>query len=105
MEQNKLQELQILEQALQNVLMQKQAFQMELSETQSALGEIEDSSDEVYKVVGQLMIKSDKKKISSELSEKSRLLELRLKAVEKQEESMMQKLEKIRDSVVDSKNN
>ena len=78
---------------------------MELSETHSALGEIENSSDEVYKIVGQLMIKSDKNKITSELSEKSRLLEFRLKAIEKQEESMMQKLEKIRDSVVDSKNN
>lgn len=78
---------------------------MELSETQSALKEIENSSDEVYKIVGQLMIKSGKEKISSELSEKSRLLEFRLKAIEKQEESMMQKLEKIRDSVVDSKNN
>jgi len=78
---------------------------MELSETQSALKEIEHSSDEIYKIVGQLMLKSDKKKISSELSEKSRLLELRLRAIEKQEESMMQKLETLRDSVVDSKNN
>lgn len=105
MEQNQFQELQILEQALQNLLLQKQTFQMELSETQSALNEMENSSDEVYKIVGQLMLKSDKKKIVSELSEKSRLLELRLKAIDKQEESMMQKLETLRESVVDSKNN
>ena len=105
MEQNQFQELQILEQTLQNLLLQKQNFQMELSETQSALNEIEHSSDDIYKIVGQLMLKSDKKKISLELSEKSRLLELRLRAMEKQEESMMRKLETLRDSVVDSKNN
>ncbi len=105
MEQNQFQELQIIEQALQNILLQKQTFQMELSETQSASSEIENSSDEVYKVVGQLMLKSDKKKILLELSEKSRILELRLNAIDKQEESMMQKLETLRESVVDSKNN
>ena len=45
-EQNKkIQEMQILEQNLQNFLLQKQAFQMELSETQSALKEIENSGD------------------------------------------------------------
>lgn len=105
MEQNQFQELQILEQTLQNLLLQKQTFQMELSETQSALNEMENSSDEVYKIVGQLMLKSDKKKIVSELSEKSRLFEIRLKAIDKQEDSMMQKLETLRESVVDSKNN
>ena len=57
---NKLQEMQILEQSLQNLLMQKQAFQMELAETQSALKEIEKSGDEVFKVIGQLMIKTEK---------------------------------------------
>jgi len=105
MEQNNFQELQILEQTLQNILLQKQTFQMELSETESALREIENSSDEVYKVVGQLMLKSDKKKMISELSEKSRILELRLKTMDKQEESMMHKLSSLRDSAVDSKNN
>lgn len=105
MEQKNFQELQILEQTLQNILLQKQTFQMELSETESALREIENSSEEVYKIVGQLMIKSDKKKIISELSEKSRILELRLKAMDKQEESTMQKLSSLRESLVDSKNN
>ena len=55
-----IQEMQILEQNLQNILMQKQAFQMEITETQSALEEIENSGDEVYKIIGSLMIKSEK---------------------------------------------
>ncbi|MCK4501265.1 prefoldin subunit [Candidatus Babeliales bacterium] len=68
MDQNKIQEMQILEQNLQNLLMQKQAFQMELSETVSALKEIEKSSEDVYKVIGQLMIKVSKDKIKEELN-------------------------------------
>ncbi len=51
MEQEKFQEFQVIEQALQNLLLQKQGFQMELSETQSALKEIENSGDEVFKIV------------------------------------------------------
>ena len=35
-----IQELQVLEQNLQNILMQKQAFQLELAEVENALKEI-----------------------------------------------------------------
>ena len=68
--QEKLQELQVLEQNLQNVLMQKQTFQIELAETQGALEELEKSGEEVYKIIGQLMIKSEKAKMKIELEEK-----------------------------------
>ena len=64
----KIQEMQLLEQNLQNILMQKQAFQMEQAETDSAVKEIESAGDEVFKIIGQLMIKSDKEKIKEELS-------------------------------------
>ena len=47
---SKIQEIQFLEQNLQNLLMQKQAFQMELSETQAALKELENSGEEVFKI-------------------------------------------------------
>ena len=110
-EQNKkIQEMQFLEQNLQNLLLQKQAFQMELSETQSAAKEIESSDDEVFKVIGQLMIKTDKSKIKEELSNKEKILDLRMKAIEKQENSFMEKLGILRDELlkqqeVSSKNN
>ena len=57
----RIQELQILEQNLQNLLMQKQAFQVELNEANNALGEVDKTEDEVYKVLGNVMIKTDKK--------------------------------------------
>jgi len=60
MDENKIQEMQILEQRLQNSLMQRQAFQMELAETNSAMAELEKSGDDVFKIIGQLMIKTEK---------------------------------------------
>src|SRR3989339_891705 len=77
----KIREIQMLEQNFQNLLMQKQAFQMELSENKAALEEIEHSGDDVYKIIGQLMIKSDKTKVKKELESKEKILGLRIKKI------------------------
>ncbi|MFA4952936.1 MAG: prefoldin subunit [Candidatus Pacearchaeota archaeon] len=94
------QEMQIIEQNLQNLLLQKQAFQMELLETQSALKEIEESGDEVFKLIGQIMIQTEKKKIKGELENKKKLLELRTKNFERQESLLTEKMEKIREEIM-----
>ena len=102
-EQNqKIQQMQFLEQNLQNILMQKQAFQMELSETVSALKEIEKSSEDVYKVIGQLMIKVSKDKIKEELKNKEKLLETRMNTLTKQEESLTEQTNKLREEIMSS---
>ena len=98
---NKLEEMQILEQNLQNLLYQKQAFQMELSETQASIKEIEESKEDVFKIVGQLMIKSDKKKVLDDLSSKEKLLELRIKSIEKQENSFLEKMESVKGEILE----
>jgi prefoldin beta subunit len=95
-----IQEMQMLEQTLQNILMQKQAFQMELSENQTALKEVKISGDDVFKIIGQLMIKSDKNKMVDELQNKEKLLDLRIKNLDKQESSLTEKLEKIREEIM-----
>ena len=97
-----LQEMQILEQNMQSLLMQRQTFQLELSETQSALKELENSSEEVYKIVGNLMIKSDKSKIKNDLLDKEKIINLRVKTLEKQEGFLMDKLEKLREKIINS---
>lgn len=96
----KVQEMHFLEQNFQNLLMQKQAFQMELSETQSALKEVENSGDEVFKIIGQLMIKTDRAKIKEELANKDKLLSLRVKTIEKQESSLREQLDKLHEEVM-----
>ena len=99
MEQEKIQEMQILEQRLQNTILQKQAFQMESAETTSALEELEKSGDEVFKIIGQLMIKTEKPKIKEELLNKQKILELRIKSFEKQENSLTLELQKIQEEI------
>ncbi|MEX0920994.1 MAG: prefoldin subunit [Candidatus Pacearchaeota archaeon] len=90
-----IQEIQMLEQNLQNLLYQKQAFQMEISETEAAKKEVE-SSEEIFKIVGQLMIKTDKDKIKKEILDKDKLLKLRVESIEKQESAIAEKIEELK---------
>ena len=98
--QEKIQELQNYEQTIQSMMMQKQAFQIELSETENALEEITKSKDDVYKLVGNIMIKSDKTVIEKELKQKKDLLALRLKSIEKQETDIGKEAEELREEVM-----
>ena len=98
--QQKIQEIQVLEQNLNQILMQKQAFQMELNESQNALSEIKVSKDDIFKLIGQIMIKADKKKTEQELTKKNELLSLRLKSIEKQEEELSHQVDKLREEIM-----
>ena len=96
----KIQELQILEQNLQNINLQRQAFQMELRETQAALKELEKSGEEVFKIIGQLMIKTDKKEMKEELFNKEKIIDLRIKSFEKQENSLSERFDRLQKEIL-----
>lgn len=98
--QEKIQHLQILEQNLQSLLLQKQAFQFELSETENALKEVEKTKDSVYKSIGQVMIKTSKEEIEKEFKQKKELLNLRIKSLSKQETQIKEEAEKLREEVM-----
>jgi prefoldin beta subunit len=100
--QEKIQQLQMMEQSMQQILMQKQAFQFELNETESALAEVKKTKDEVFKMVGQIMLKANKEDVEKELSGKKDILNLRVKAIEKQENSIKQDSDKLREEVMKS---
>ena len=102
MNQENLQRMQFLQQNLQAIYMQKQAFQMELSETISSIEEIEKTKEPVYKVIGQLMIKVDSLKILEELRNKEKLIGVRLKALQEQEGSFETQVKKLRDELINS---
>ena len=51
----KISQLQMFEQSLQGFLGQKQQFQMQLVEVESALGELE-NTEKAYKIVGNIMV-------------------------------------------------
>lgn len=94
-----LQELHLIEYNLQNLLTQKQAFQLELNETVNALEEVKKTEDDIYKVLGGIMIKSDKESILKELDEKKNMLDLRVKAIEKQEKLIERRAKELQEEV------
>jgi len=98
--QEKIQQLQILEQNLQQILMQKQAFQFELNETENALKEVKNTKGDVFKLTGQIMLKTSKEDVEKELSNKQELLKLRTKSIEKQEANFKQEADKLREEVM-----
>ncbi len=97
--QKKIQDLQMLEQNLQNFLMQKQNFQMQMIEIDSALEELA-KTDKAYKIVGNLMVASDKQELEKDLHSKKELVELRIKSIEKQEKSIKERASKLQKEVL-----
>ena len=96
----KIQELQILEQTVQNILMQRQAFLLELNETNLALEELKTADKEVYKVVGQIMFKTSKDESEKDLKSKKEILELKSKNLERQEAGLKDRLMKLREEIL-----
>ena len=87
----KIGQLQLMEQNLQNFIIQKQTFQTQLFEIDNALKELETSKDKTYKIVGTVMIASKKEDLIKELKEKKSVIELRIKTLEKQEKAIKEK--------------
>lgn len=97
--QQKIQELQMLEQGIQGLLSQKQPIQGELAEVENSLNEITKTKSDVYKVVGQIMIKSTPDELKKELDEKKQAISLRLNTLEDQEKELTSKIEKLRNEI------
>ncbi len=102
--QKKIANLQMMEQRLQSFLMQKQSFQGQFLELENALHESE-NSEEVYKIVGQIVVKSDKKKLVEELKEKKELFDKKIKEIEKQEEKLREDIAPLQEEVMSSLKN
>jgi len=92
--QERLLRLQQLQQTLQSVLAQKQQVEIELTEIEQALGELQKTSDEVviYKAIGTLLVKAEKAKITVDLNERKELLNTRATVLGKQEERIRTQL-------------
>ncbi|MEK6942822.1 MAG: prefoldin subunit beta [Nanoarchaeota archaeon] len=86
----KIGQLQMFEQSLQSFLGQKQQFQMQFVEIESALNELE-TTDKSYKIVGNIMVEADKDELKADLESKKEVLELRMKSIEKQETQIREK--------------
>jgi prefoldin beta subunit len=95
--QERLLRLQQLQQTLQSILAQKQQVDMEKSEVDQTIAELQKTADDavIYKAIGSLLVKAEKTKINTELVERKELLDTRSTVLARQEE-------RIRSQVKDS---
>lgn len=95
--QERLVKMQRLQQTLQSILAQKQQVNVESSETEQALSELQTMTDEavVYKAMGTILVKTERTRMISELTERKDLLSTRVTVLQKQEERLRNQLKDI----------
>ena len=88
--QQRLLRLQQLQQTLQGVMSQKQQLELQLTEVEQAVTELDklDEAAVIYKSIGALLVKSEKNKVTTDLSERKELLKMRVDVLAKQEERL-----------------
>ncbi len=96
---DKVNQLQVLQQNLQNVSLQKQQLQTQLIEIDSALTELKNTS-QAYKIVGKIMLASSKEELEKDLLEKKEVIEIRLKNFVQQEEKLQQNIDDLQKEVM-----
>jgi len=104
MSEEKIQELNMIENSLAQINSQKQQYQKQLIETDNAIDAIKDKK-EAYHIVGTLMIKKDSIELTKELEEKKKLYEVRLEMLEKQESKIKKQAETLREELVSNLEN
>ncbi|MEM3360920.1 MAG: prefoldin subunit beta [Candidatus Bathyarchaeia archaeon] len=95
--QERLLRLQQLQQTLQSVLAQKQQVELELTEIEQALSELQKVADDtiIYKSIGSLLVKTDKAKVTADLNERKELLNMRASVLGKQEERLRSQMKEL----------
>lgn len=86
--QERLLRLQQLQQTLQSILAQKQQVDMEKTEVEQTMAELQKTADDavIYKAIGTLLVKAEKTKVNAELVERKELLDTRTTVLARQEE-------------------
>ena len=88
--QERLLRLQQLQQTLQSILAQKQQVEMEKTEVEQTIAELQKTAEDavLYKAIGSLLVKAEKPKVTEELVERKELLDTRSTVLARQEERM-----------------
>ncbi|MCJ7608643.1 prefoldin subunit beta [Candidatus Bathyarchaeota archaeon] len=99
--QEQLQRLQQLQQTLETVVAQRQQLELESMEVNRALSELEKVSEEglVYKSVGSLLVRADKKKVVDELTERRELLTTRITVLQRQQTRADERLKELQKTI------
>lgn len=93
-----LNELQMNNQQLQTVMIQKQALMIEDREIEHALEEMgKFTGDDIFKSVGPILVKTTKESVQKELKEGREENELKIRSLDKQEARIKQKIKSIQE--------
>lgn len=95
--QQRLLRLQQLQQTLQTVLAQKQQLELELTEVEQALSELEKLTDSavIYKSIGSLLVKAERANVTTELTERKELVKTRIDVLGRQEERLRSQVKEL----------
>ncbi len=102
--QNQLRQLQQIQQQMELLVQQKIQVEVRLRDIEDALEELnklEENAD-VYKGVGNLIIKSEKNKLIKELQEEKESVEIRKKTIETQENRFREKINELQSKIQES---
>jgi prefoldin beta subunit len=101
--QEELVRLQQLQQTLQAVVSQKQQLEMDMTETDRALAELDKVTGEtpVYKSVGSILVKANKDSLLAELKDRKELLNTRVTVLGRQEERTRERIKDIQQKLQD----
>ena len=93
--QEQIAKMQQSQQNLQSVLAQKQLVEMENTESERALEELQKAKDDdhVFKYAGSILLKSDRKTLIEELEEKKELSKTKVTVLQKQEDRLKSSLQ------------
>ncbi len=99
--QNMIAQLQTVQQQLQMVVSQKVQLESALKEIENAIQEVEkvDENTPIFKSVGTVLVKSGKNDVLGELKEKKDTIEVRIKALSRQEERLKERLQELQNKV------
>ena len=92
--QNKIAQFQQLQQQIQVVSSQKFQLEAQLRDTARAITELENSPSDItiFKNVGNLLVEArDKDKVNKELDDKKETIDIRIKALDRQEKQLVEK--------------
>ncbi|ADQ68112.1 prefoldin subunit beta [Halogeometricum borinquense DSM 11551] len=95
--QEKLEELQDLQETAQKVAAQKQQAESTLTESETALDALEDIDEDtvMYREVGELLVETDYETAHEDLTDKVDSLEVRVEQLKKQEERVQEQFESL----------
>ena|SRR3989344_6855433 len=97
--QEMLGKVQMQNQQLQNVMVQKQSFSVQKIEVGRALKELEKADSDVYKSVGPVLLKTTKEKMKEELEDLQEQIDIKIKGLDRQEKKLQGMMKESQDKL------